>query len=356
MNRAWAIFHNGDTERTLAELETAAKRELGAGRRHIALALLLERGNYELVLGIEGTAERQRARVDEAIPVMEAAGDDWALMLAYASDTILGEFEDASCAEMLAGIERFIELARRVQDSLWVAWGETSITTFQYFGATPVDECLRWLEGHPHVDRHLGASARIRLLATIGRFEEAHELLERAAERAAEMGSVRSRLRLAWRRFDVARLEGDWPAAEEAARELPEASRTSEPANYLLYTTFLAEALVELERKPEAIALIDEAEQEMPSEEPDAWVRSRCLRARVLAGEGRTDEAEQLARSAVERAETTDRLDLRGGAFLDLATVLAAAGKDPRPALEQALALFERKGNLVMAERTRARL
>jgi hypothetical protein len=41
---------------------------------------------------------------------------------------------------------------------------------------------------------------------------------------------------------------------------------------------------------------------------------------------------------------------------VDLAEVLALADKDGRAELEQALALYDRKGNLVMAGRTRARL
>ena len=45
-----------------------------------------------------------------------------------------------------------------------------------------------------------------------------------------------------------------------------------------------------------------------------------------------------------------------GDALLDLAEVLALAWKDARPELEHALALYERKGNLVMAARTRSRL
>jgi hypothetical protein len=36
--------------------------------------------------------------------------------------------------------------------------------------------------------------------------------------------------------------------------------------------------------------------------------------------------------------------------------LLALAGRDARQELEHALALYERKGNLVMAERTRSRL
>lgn len=50
-------------------------------------------------------------------------------------------------------------------------------------------------------------------------------------------------------------------------------------------------------------------------------------------------------------------LDAQGNTYADLAEVLALAGKPAAAeALEQALDRFERKGNLVSAERTRARL
>jgi len=49
-------------------------------------------------------------------------------------------------------------------------------------------------------------------------------------------------------------------------------------------------------------------------------------------------------------------LNAHADALLDLAEVLALAGEDAQSALEGALALYEGKGNLVMAERTRASL
>ena len=49
-------------------------------------------------------------------------------------------------------------------------------------------------------------------------------------------------------------------------------------------------------------------------------------------------------------------LNAHADALLDLAEVLTLAGKDGHAELEQALELYERKGNLVMAERTRSRL
>jgi hypothetical protein len=49
-------------------------------------------------------------------------------------------------------------------------------------------------------------------------------------------------------------------------------------------------------------------------------------------------------------------LNAHADALLDLAEVLALAGQDASPELERALVFYERKGNLVMAERTRSKL
>jgi len=79
------------------------------------------------------------------------------------------------------------------------------------------------------------------------------------------------------------------------------------------------------------------------------------VRAKIHAAQGEFDEAEAVAREAVEIASMTDHLDLRGQMSLDLADVLRAAGRheDARRAAEDALANFDRKGNLVGVERVR---
>ena len=76
--------------------------------------------------------------------------------------------------------------------------------------------------------------------------------------------------------------------------------------------------------------------------------------ARSLRGD--LHEGELLAREAVALADETDMLNAHADALIDLAEVLALAGQDARAELDGALALYERKGNLVMAERTRSRL
>jgi hypothetical protein len=82
----------------------------------------------------------------------------------------------------------------------------------------------------------------------------------------------------------------------------------------------------------------------------------RRVRGKVLARRGELEEGERLAREAVALGAETDLLNGHAAALVDLADVLELAGQDARPELERALALYEQKGNLVMAERTRSRL
>ena len=84
----------------------------------------------------------------------------------------------------------------------------------------------------------------------------------------------------------------------------------------------------------------------------------RRARARVLAKRGKYDEAERLAREAVEVGETTEDLNSKAETWADLGEVLTLAGRplEAAEALEQAIARFEAKENLVMAGRMRERL
>ena len=81
----------------------------------------------------------------------------------------------------------------------------------------------------------------------------------------------------------------------------------------------------------------------------------RGVRAKVLARRGRHADAETLAREAVAICETTDLLDQQGDVYSDLAEVLRLAGDHggAAAAFDEALARYERKGNLVAAQRTR---
>jgi Tetratricopeptide repeat len=78
----------------------------------------------------------------------------------------------------------------------------------------------------------------------------------------------------------------------------------------------------------------------------------------VFARRGEHAEAERLAREAAAIGDETDMLNWQGDAHADLAVVLLLSGRadEAAAALEHALERYERKGNLVMARRTRDRL
>ena len=79
----------------------------------------------------------------------------------------------------------------------------------------------------------------------------------------------------------------------------------------------------------------------------------RGVQAKVLAHQGRGEEAESLAREAVTLAEPTDLLLHRGDAMLDLAEVLRTCERidESDHAAFTALKLYELKGNVAAAAR-----
>lgn len=220
-----------------------------------------------------------------------------------------------------------------------------------------MEEGLRWLDEHPEVERRNVLPYRDRFLGMLGRFDEAHRLLDGVADHVAELGVARFQTSLAVRRFDVARLEGDAVRAEALARDVCEtAEATAVLNNFMLFCCNLAQALLGLGRDDEAEQWLARGRETAPSDEPLPQMLWRQMRGKVLARRGELDEGERLAREAVALGAETDMLNAHADALIDLAEVLALSGQNARPELEKALALYERKGNLVMTERMRSTL
>ena len=355
----WARFNTGQgAEAVMSGLAEAAERAAAAGNRVAELGLRLDHAGYELVFETtETVAKRLRELAEEALPVFEAEGDEWGLAIAWSSLLLAEEQQGRSWADVAAAAERVVEHARRADYHLLINWGENYLVHAQYFGSTPVAECLRWLDEHPEVERRSALPHRDRLVAMLGRFDEAHRLLAEAADRIAELGVVRLGNFLALRRYDVAMLEGDPARAETAAREACEAAEAAAAlGNYMWHCSSLAQALLGLGREEEAEQWLERGRETAPSEERLPQMLWRQVRGKLLARRGELQEGDRLAREAVAIAEETDMLNAHADALIDLAKVLALAGRDARAELEQALTLYERKGNLVMAERTRSRL
>jgi Flp pilus assembly protein TadD len=80
------------------------------------------------------------------------------------------------------------------------------------------------------------------------------------------------------------------------------------------------------------------------------------VRAKLLARRGDLAEAERVAREALTRTQPTDDIQLRAETLTALAEVLRAADRpgESEAAFGEAVALYERKGNVVAASAIRA--
>jgi hypothetical protein len=111
----------------------------------------------------------------------------------------------------------------------------------------------------------------------------------------------------------------------------------------------LAECLCMQGRFADAAAEAERSSQLADADDVEAQVLWRAARAKCVAADGAEQQAEELAREAIELAAATDQLNLRGTASIALAEVTARAGRWPQAfdAAVEAVAAFEQKGNIV---------
>jgi len=113
---------------------------------------------------------------------------------------------------------------------------------------------------------------------------------------------------------------------------------------------YLAAVLVQEGRTADAEELARFAESHAWEDDIVTQVMWRVARAQVLARAGEAAKAERLAREAVVLAAPTDFLDLQATALLALARVLRAAeSPEAGTVAAQARAVYELKGNIVGA-------
>jgi tetratricopeptide (TPR) repeat protein len=106
-------------------------------------------------------------------------------------------------------------------------------------------------------------------------------------------------------------------------------------------------------RYPETEELTRECEEAARSNDVHAQIRWRAVRAKAIARKGEFESADELAREAVAFAADNDFLNDHADALLDQAEVLRLGGRraEASSAVEGAVALYERKGNVVSRPR-----
>jgi tetratricopeptide (TPR) repeat protein len=346
-------------------LDTAIEWAARVGDRRTELNAALERTALRLFSRPED-AELLLAVVDEAIPVLADLGDDKALAKAWYLVGLSRGLWRCRFGEGELALGRALQHARRAQDRRQEAEILANLGYAAWAGPTAVPEaiasCERMLataEGHPSME-----AAALRSLAALkarrGDFEDARQLLARAAGIYTELGmSLRAVAVNAFGYGDIEMLAGDPVSAEQRLREGYGSLEGMGDKGYLsAVAAFLSQALY-------AQSLYAAAEEftvvaEKTSSSNDIWpqVLIRATRAKVRAQHAEYGQGEALAREALALASPTDWLEMKAGALLDLAEVLQLAGRTEAasPLIEQAVVHYERKGNVVLAEKARKRL
>jgi Flp pilus assembly protein TadD len=123
-----------------------------------------------------------------------------------------------------------------------------------------------------------------------------------------------------------------------------------------LVAALLVRAVCDQDRYGEVADLFATADDLADDDDVETKAILRCVRARLHAHEGDLGAAERVAREAVDKLRGIEAPDLGGDCLVTLAGILTQASRpdEARAVLQEALDLYERKGNLVSAERTRA--
>ncbi|HZD70866.1 MAG TPA: AAA family ATPase [Actinomycetes bacterium] len=247
---------------------------------------------------------------------------------------------------------------------------EASIRRLQcvvaFWGPAPMQEALdqaekavAWAETYGMYSlATLAHNIIARAAAMQGRFDEARERNALARRLRADLGEL---LTLGSGVISESLVEwyaGELDTAEQILRQgWDELVRRGGQRGHLSIAALLARVLLShpLERDDEAELLIDRCQQQSAEGQRDIQVKWRQLRAILLARRGRSDPAEQLAREAVHLARESEQPDSEAEAHYDLATLLQQRDRidEARASAQQALDLYEAKGNLVSAGRAR---
>ena len=332
-----------------AETATAAAQVADGGDETAAAVARAVSAYFRHSAG-EATPAEVEGLVRTALPLLDEASDHAALARLYVAlgqvANARGRWDDwADAAEQAI---RHARLAGRSDANLF------GLASALAEGPRPADAALQTL------DAYLPESARLlrraELLAQLGRFEEAWSLAQDESERLLDLNGSRSGEHTL---AAIAALEGDHEAAARHLRRFCEFLEEHQQRAVLnTHVAELGRELCILGRHEEAEPLARLSRDRGDDQDLLTQVAWRLTEALVRLSHDEHRAAEQLAREAVAISDETDLLNLQATARHDLAEVLAAADRteEAASALEEALERYERKNNIVMAERTRKRL
>ena len=332
--------------------------------------LLLTRARIEeawLVVYTEGERSTEASTLREAeegIPAFERLGDDTGV--ARACEVVaMVHYYHGRLSEAAAASDRGFVHAERAHDAQQQGNHRLVRTVAAQWGFTPLDLVEAMLEDDLSWAREtgsLGVEAKTTLRRAVVRVArgdpaEGEALFARGMSYCSDLGME------LWAAGFVGcwiwGLTDDPGIAETRLRASYDTLAAAGRRNVLsTVATIFAECMLRQQRFDEADGLLDIAAETGAADDFVTQVRLRAGRAKLLARGSDVARAEAIAREGIALAEQTEYIDLRGDSLLALGEVLQLGGResDGVEAMRAALALWEAKGNVAHAARTRSLL
>jgi DNA-binding SARP family transcriptional activator len=347
-------------ERTLEQARAVAAEH---GDEAAELRARIELAHARLFSDRHGDSSELLELAETAIPLFTELADERALGRTWRQlGVVHGSFR-GSMTGWQECVERALVHYRR---SGWSTSGCLhELAAALFYGPTPVDaartRCEELLgEATERISEAYVGAYLAGLEGLAGEFDDARRRLARANKTFEELGETYSLANAGGRVLArVESLAGDHPAAERALRLCcDEFERVGDVAALATVAAQLADALYEQGRLAEADRWARLAETRAPRDDVTAQYSWRSKRAKLKARAGDIAAAEALGLEALGIAEKTDVLSEHGHVLLDLAEVLRLGNRPLESArrVEEALRLFERKGDDASAEAARASL
>jgi class 3 adenylate cyclase/tetratricopeptide (TPR) repeat protein len=355
-----ALRDTGELAQAEAVLSRAIERAAAAGDRRWESIARVEHAALRLMAGDSSTTEVEKA-VEGAVTVFTELDDEHGLARAW---HLIGRVEwiNGRAAAMEAALERGLSHARRSGNERDVASILRLLPLAALFGPRPVEDALRTCE---EVRREAAGDRGVEAVVTTvvavlearrGRFDEARRLEHESEELFRELGLSVSLAGAGMYSGTIELLAHDPEAAERELRTALEAlDQLGDRGGLSTSAALLAEALYLQGRDDDAERYTVTAAEAASPADLVSQVLWRGARAKVLARRAADAEAEQIAREGLALAAKTDFSWLHGNALVALGAVFHAAANDgeARTALEQALDLYEAKGDVVSSRQTR---
>jgi DNA-binding SARP family transcriptional activator/tetratricopeptide (TPR) repeat protein len=354
----------GDTDAAAATAAEAVSGAARAGHRAAELRARVEAGYVRLLSEPEGAAGDLLAAAEDALPTLEALDNDrslartW-LLIGYVRGGVHGNHAAWQEAE-----ERALVYYRRTSFPPATCLGQIAAAT--YWGPTPVqpaiEQCARLLgdEGIGHAGRAAVLPYFGGLHAQGGQFGRARDLVAEAEHLYDELGArAASMIHCGTVRADLELLAGEAAAAERTLREQCEFFEQIHDRSHLaVRAAKLSEALYRQGLLDEAAHWAGLARANAASDDQSVQLTLVPVEAKLLARRGAVSEAQELCEGIVRLADSTDGLNRIAAVRLACAEVMGIAGllDEASHMLDEAIELFERKGNVVGASAARDHL